>query len=415
MCRKAVFILKSSASFLYITLILGLAGGCAGFASIPPSRSASLEGRNDPLVLMAAPDAANAAMLSPDAATQSVCSADDLYKPTVVWRDYVGVMHVHTRYSHDADGLFEDVVRVANDQRLDFVLVSEHNTLQGLREGRSGRYGQTLVLIGMEISTESGHYLTLNVTHEVDREQLMTQEVIDAVAQQGGFGFIAHPYFMHHPWIDWSVRGFAGMEIYNASHDTFDENIARLAFWTLSASPLASHLQVISRPEKPLHAWDELIKRHGRLVGIGSIDAHEVHAFGMRFAPYEAMFQLVRTHVLSSANPLTPADVYSALQAGHVYVGVDLIAETCGFIFRADAAGRTMGIMGDEVVWQPDLTLVVHAPGLAQMSVYQNGKLIHQASTDNLRLPVTDPGVYRVELTRGGKPWIFSNPIYIRL
>ena len=29
-------------------------------------------------------------------------------------------------------------------------------------------------------------------------------------------------------------------------------------------------------------------------------------------------------------------------------------------------------------------------------------------------MPVTHPGVYRVEATRHEKPWIFSNPIYIR-
>jgi histidinol phosphatase-like PHP family hydrolase len=404
MCQTARL---TAAIFL---LAAGAAGGCSGFTSVPRSSPVI---RQEPFTLIEESDAQIPLLLARDANGQAYCTASDSGGLVSGFRDYAGVLHVHTRYSYDADGYFEDVVRVANAQHLDFVAITEHNMLQPLREGRGGRYGETLVVIGMEITTQGGHYLTLNVTHEVDRLQLTTQEVIDAVALQEGFGFIAHPYFNQRAWIDWSVRGFTGMEIFNASHDLFDENLARLAFWTLSATPLSSYLSIVNRPARPLRAWDEMMRRHGRVVGIGSTDAHEVHVFGMKFASYEAMFQMARTHVLTTASPLTPGGLYEALRAGHAYVSLDLFAEPSGFIFRVDADGSTVGIMGDAVSFRPGLTLVVASPSRAEIVLYRDGQVIDRQHAESFNWKIDQPGVYRVELSLGGKPWIFSNPVYV--
>src|SRR3989338_7849818 len=196
------------------------------------------------------------------------------------YTDYTGVIHIHTTYSHDAHGKFEDVIRVANAQRLDYVIVTEHNNLRALRDGRQGWYGGTLALAGMEISTHDGHYLALNVTQEIDRENLTTQQVIDEVNRQGGLGFIAHPYFKKAPCKDWAVSGFTGIEAYNVAHDSLDENRARLIAWTFTVPQDIFWLSLLERPYDPLQTWDELIARRGRTVGIGSTDAHEFHLMG---------------------------------------------------------------------------------------------------------------------------------------
>ena len=335
-------------------------------------------------------------------------SLDDGYE------DAVGVIHIHTTYSHDAHGRFEDAVRVANAQGLDYVIVTDHNTLQPLRDGKQGWHGATLVLIGMEISTKSGHYLALNVTQEVDREHLTAQQVIDEVNRQGGFGLIAHPYFKNARWSDWSVRGLTGIEGYNVAHDAFDENKARLALWTLTASPQSLYLSIIDRPYDPLRAWDDLIKRHGRAVGIGSCDAHEFHALGLVFAPYEVMFQLARTHVLVPGRPLTAEAVYDALRRGHAYFAIELAAEAKGFTFFAQAGSKIVGIMGDEVALQPELTLKTWLPTAAQLTLFKDGQAIASTIGQTWEVSVTTPGVYRLEASRHDKPWIFSNPIYVR-
>ena len=330
------------------------------------------------------------------------------------YEDRVGVIHVHTNYSHDAHGKFEDVVRVANAQGLDYVIITEHNTLQPLRDGRQGWHGATLILIGVEISTRSGHYLALGVTQDIDRYKLTPQQIIDEVNRQGGLGFIAHPYFKNGRWRDWSVTGFTGLEAYNVAHDTLDENRLRLVLWTIGAPAEPFYFSILDRPYDPLSTWDEMIRRHGRVVGIGSADAHEFHFMGLNFAPYTVMFQLIRTHLLTPPGPLNDRAVYDALRQGHAYLAIELVTEAKGFTFLAEAHGRARGIMGDEVSFEPDLQLSAWLPAVAQMILFKDGQPLDSVTAQAWQVPVTAPGVYRLEVSRHGKPWIFSNPIYVR-
>ena len=330
------------------------------------------------------------------------------------YRDYAGVMHVHTTYSHDAHGTLEDVVRAANAQRLDFVVLTEHNTLQPLRDGKAGWHGNTLVLVGMELSTRGGHYLALNVSEEFDYQKMTAQQVINEVKRQGGLGFIAHPFFKKRPWTDWTVSGMTGIEAYNVAHDALDENKLRLAVWTLTATPTAFYMSLVDRPYDPLRVWDSLIEHQGRVVGIGSTDAHEFHAVGMTFAPYSIMFQLIRTHVLVPDPVLTPQGVYDALRQGHAYLSVELMAPASGFHFSAARGGAVVAIMGDEIPDEPGLTLVAELPAPAQMALMQDGRQIDSMVGLRWEIPVSGPGVYRLEVSRHNKPWIYSNPIYIR-
>ncbi len=330
------------------------------------------------------------------------------------YEDYAGVIHIHTRYSHDAHGTFEDAIRVGNAQDLNYLIFTEHNTLQPLRDGRQGWHGAVLALIGAEVSTRGGHYLALNVTQEIDRNTLTTQQVIDEVNRQGGLGFIAHPYFKKRRWTDWSVTGFTGIEGYNVAHDTLDENKLRLALWTIASPTEPFYASILTRPYDPLATWDTLITRHGRVVGIGSSDAHEFHAFGVKFAPYEIMFRLSRTHLLIPSTPLTAEAVYDALREGHAYFSIELLAQARGFMFCAAVGEQVLGIMGDTVPLQSDLRLTVSLPTSAHLTLFKDGQRVATTFSYQWDVPVTEPGVYRLEAMREGKPWIFSNPIYVR-
>jgi hypothetical protein len=329
------------------------------------------------------------------------------------YEDRAGVIHVHTTYSHDAHGKMEDVVRAANAQRLDYVIVTEHNTLQPLRDGWQGWHGATLLLIGMELSAKDGHYLAFNVTQEIDRERLTTQQVIDEVNRQGGLGFIAHPYFKKAPWRNWGVSGVTGIEGYNVAHDTLDEHWARIAFWIVATPAEPFYYSILDRPYDPLATWDALIKRQGRAVGIGSTDAHEIRVLGVKIPPYEHMFQLVRTHLLTAPGTLSAEQVYAALTQGHAYFSIELAAEARGFTWLAQREQTVLGVMGDEVLLEPDLRLSAWLPGVADLTLFKDGLPIDRTTAQRWSIPVTAPGAYRLEAARHGKPWIFSNPIYV--
>ena len=329
------------------------------------------------------------------------------------YEDFPGVIHIHTTYSHDADGRVEDVIRVANDQRLAFAILTEHNTLQPLRDGWQGWQGATLLLVGLEVSTVAGHYVTLNVTEDIEQRRLTAQQVIDEVTRQGGLGFIAHPHFKTAPWRDWNVTGVTGIEIYNVLHDNIDENRWGLALWTLAASADAFYRSILRRPADALATWDRELAQRGPLTGIAATDAHEVHALGVNFAPYAMLFRLSRTHLLIPSRTLTADGIYEALRRGHAYAAMELDADATGFVFAAREDREVIGIMGDTVPLSPRLVLHAVLPAPAQMTLLRDGQVVAEAAGNEWDYRVAEAGTYRLEVTRFGQPWILSNPIYI--
>ena len=83
------------------------------------------------------------------------------------YTDYVGALHIHTRYSHDAHGSFEDVVQTSNAQGLDFAVTtgnsgsgSENCPTCSILTGTSGRYTAQ----GSGPARSSGSAATLRLT-----------------------------------------------------------------------------------------------------------------------------------------------------------------------------------------------------------------------------------------------------------
>ena len=155
------------------------------------------------------------------------------------------------------------------------------------------------------------------------------------------------------------------------------------------------------------------------MVGIGALDAHATRLlFGaMTLFSYDMLFKTVLTYVL--AQPMTGETdrdlgrFYEALSAGHAFVCYAPQGDARGFTFRCEGADANV-IMGDEVVWQGGLQLVVEVPEKARVRLLCDGRLVAEAATDTLEHAADAPGVYRVEVRRDDEPWIFSNPIYLR-
>ena len=70
--------------------------------------------------------------------------------------------------------------------------------------------------------------------------------------------------------------------------------------------------------------------------------------------------------------------------------------------------------MGDEVAFQPGLKLTAALPAPADLTLFRDGQLVDKTIGQVWQVAVTQPGVYRLEASRHTKPWIISNPIYIR-
>ena len=78
--------------------------------------------------------------------------------------EYAGAIHIHSIYS-DGSGEVTDIAGFAAESDLDFIILTDHNTLRALHEGFEGWYGKTLLLVGCEINDKENknHYLAFGV------------------------------------------------------------------------------------------------------------------------------------------------------------------------------------------------------------------------------------------------------------
>src|SRR5262249_45887399 len=89
--------------------------------------------------------------------------------------------------------------------------------------------------------------------------------------------------------------------------------------------------------------------------------------------PYFRAFRNVCTHVLSPR--LDEPAIRAALKAGHAFVAHDWMGDATGFRFVAeDAAGKRVGIVGDEVKGAEGLRLAANLPLPAFVRLLLHGK-----------------------------------------
>ena len=342
--------------------------------------------------------------------------------------EYAGSIHCHSRYS-DGSGTIEEIINKATSAKLDFVILTDHDTLAPLFDGYEAWHDELLLLVGQEISPKSGcHYLAFNLDKEIQgKERTDYQNLIDEVNESGGFGFIAHPYGAKKPplliqqghlWTDWQVERYCGIEIWSYMVDW----VNNVNFFTLIYYQIFPEKAIKGPSSKALKKWDEIAqKRH--IVGIGSTDAHALSLPFLRFIkflPYEYLYRTIRTHVLLN-EPLSKSSlhedkrkIYAALKAGNCFIAHDIIADSSGFLFSGATKDSGDLIMGQETKFNHMVELCVSVPYQAEIQLLRNGETIKNINAKKLHISTDKSGVYRVEVYLDGRPWIFSNPIFLR-
>ena len=72
-------------------------------------------------------------------------------------------------------------------------------------------------------------------------------------------------------------------------------------------------------------------------------------------------------------------------------------------------------MMGDTVhLKDTDIEISVKSPGDALLKLIRNGNILKETYHHELKSKVTEPGVYRIEAYLKGRPWVYTNPIYVR-
>jgi len=321
-------------------------------------------------------------------------------------RDVRGAIELHSRHSHDGTTPVSTIARLARAVDLDFIIITDHNTLAAKPEERLT--GRPLVLVGSELSTSAGHLLALFIDQEVPHDQPV-ERIVEAVHAQGGLAFAAHPLWPKKPWTRWDLP-IDGLEIFDFSTMLNEDATPWLLLKALVLPNPWFWRTTLQRPSAVLAHWDRQLATRP-LVGISGHDTH-AHA-GLRpflVDSFQSGFHLVSTHAL--ATELTPRALADAIRRGRCYVGFDGVADPRPFLFAVQHR-RGVGLMGDHIPWQPDLTAIVRVPRRGVITLYRDGKMVGRSHSVGARWVLEHPGVYRVEAFLGKRPWIFSNPIYV--
>lgn len=339
--------------------------------------------------------------------------------------EYRVALHVHSSFS-DGTEPPEFIIEEAKRAGLDVLWLTDHDHRRAASEPGCGYFGHLLFLVGAEVTPRTNHYLVLG---EIDPPPatLGLQAVIDMVQEKGGAGFIAHPEdrgnetarLPSYRWTDRQVQGFTGFEIWNHVSD-WSRQIHNFAQGIWAALHPFSGLD--EAPTDTLTLWDNWGCERA-VVGVGGTDAHGIRVgrwpFRLRIFPYRKSLSAIRTH-LYTQDPLSEdwrqaqSQLLSALKYGRASMVNASVGQETGFRFWAAHPDHPPVAMGGTITGFRGWVVRGLAPVPVSWRVVHDGCLRHVMEGTVLNYPLSKGGVWRVELFRGGRAWLYSNPIYVR-
>lgn len=212
-------------------------------------------------------------------------------------RWYRGELHLHSTHS-DGDWTPAEIAEAARPRDLDFMVLSDHNTVSSYQEFRTLVGPRTLVIPGTELTTYNGHCLAIGVEEWMDwRTGLGGRSINDvarAVRAAGGIFVVAHPDAAP----DDVCTGCRW------THEDFDPALAdAVEIWGgLWDGPEEEN-------EGCVALWQSWMGRGHRLAATAATDAHR---------PKDWQGAVPLTYVL--ADDLTRAAILDAVRAGRTYV-----------------------------------------------------------------------------------------------
>jgi len=356
--------------------------------------------------------------------------------------EYIGAIHIHSTYS-DGSGRIEDIAQAANDSGLDFIMMTDHNTMKPKEDGFEKWLNNVMVIIGYEVNdlNNKNHYLVFGMDEVIGSYQVLetgelgcklpAKEYVKQIADKGGIGFIAHPDeqrqimkdHVAYPWIQWDSGDFSGIEIWNHMSEWI-EGMNEQNKLQRFLHPLKS---IVSPPQKTLSRWDVIAqKRH--VTGIGGVDAHAFKQnllgfFEVEIFAYKILFKSIRTHVLlddeikkhdKSNFEIDKQKILSALRTGKCFTANYYNSNPKGFRFFAEYNGKTYS-MGELLKPEKGKKVILRTlvPKECEIKLICNGSKIAEKKGMEATWDAAAPGAYRVECWLNNRGWIFSNHIRV--
>lgn len=351
------------------------------------------------------------------------------------YNEFKGIIHAHTALGGHSTGTYEELLAGATQNKLDFVVTTEHTSpnFDSSAIGFRGVQKGVLFVQGNEVSAlDDNRFLLIPGAAEAHSfNQKTAQDLIGAAHSSARLALVTYP----HRFKAWDTD-FDGIEVFSLHTNAKKMNPVFFAFdalWSYYPYPELTLANYFVRPDEHLQKYDEIAAQRKLTVFAGS-DAHSnigFHLFGddagnkiinFKFDNYATIFRLVRTHILlEKEKELMQENLIEALKNGHCFIGFDILSDTSGFNFTAENGAETK-IQGDEIALANGVKLKASAPNNARFVIFKNGVKIAESETANeFVFDAKEPGTYRVEVYLDSlgspfdkMPWIISNPIYIR-
>ncbi|MCF7792712.1 MAG: PHP domain-containing protein [Candidatus Cloacimonetes bacterium] len=335
--------------------------------------------------------------------------------------EVTGCIHNHSIYSYDGLISMARIIREAKLRDLDYVTINDHNTKAAAEDEHVLKEKDLVVIVGMEVNdpNKDHHYLVFNSDEVLKGKEV--QEYVEFYKNSGAIGFAAHPIerricsrFRKYEWLQKDVDGFDGIEIWNY-----------LSEWIGKMKPKLNGLFLVLFPamfvRKPfrevLNWWDQLNAAGKKKSAIGSVDAHteRMKKFGInfKFLRHRTLYNAIRTNVfLESGKEINKANILTALQKGNSYIINYKMGNPYNF-FAGISNRETNAILGEEIKFRKGLKYYFRIPKIAKVTLFQNGEKVEYKRDENGSFEITKPGNYRLEITRFGRGWIYTNNIYV--
>jgi hypothetical protein len=302
---------------------------------------------------------------------------------------YRGDLHGHTLHS-DASWDVPEFVQYARNYGLDFVTLTDHNTVSPLAQLDSLAGDDLLTMGGSELTTYHGHALALGVRQWQEWRVgtgITMPEIARQVKDKGGIFVIAHPKSMGDPdctGCDWH---YLEMMPGNARH---------IEVWNGDWAGESGN-------KKGLDLWYGWLNKSYRMVATAGTDIHgppSNSSLGFNYV---------------FADDLTESDILNAIKQGHLYLSSGPRLELSARNVRLEHV-----MMGD-VIRGDDVTLSLHWQECQNSDVIRiivNGGVIHEvfpAERGMLERALPDEADWCVVEVRSKKGDVraVTNPIFV--
>jgi hypothetical protein len=313
-------------------------------------------------------------------------------------RWYAGDFHCHTVHSDGLNTVDECAVEAAR-QGLDFLAITDHNTIAHFEEIALRPRDGVLLIPGEEVTTAWGHANVWGAGCWVDfrcADDRAMERVLSFVDERGGLLSVNHPK-RGYPWEFTGVEDFRVTEVWQGP-------------WRFLNT-------------ESLDYWEQRLRSGRRLIAVGGSDCHSIPP-AEELQPWSMGNPCTMVYVEGA---LDEAGVLGAVRAGHVFISEDPKGP---FLELTAACGERSYLMGD-VIDAPAGTPVrfrlrYRGPAEKKLRLLRDGDLWRETVAEQEETSLEfdalleEPGYLRAEVMgfrgrpeRGEVVHAMTNPLYL--